>query len=65
MTTLRYTPSLPRDNHRRVYTINADAAKLAMEYFYAEVVASVVTGQATRAATFTRHLVRTHRRIRK
>lgn len=63
MTTPRTTPSLPGDRHRRVFSISEDAAVLATEYFHAEVVASVVTGQAERAATFTRHLVRMARNV--
>jgi hypothetical protein len=65
MTNLRHSPNLPGDGRRRTYVISADAATLAREYFHAEVVASVVTGQANRAAIYSRHLVRMCRRVKK
>jgi hypothetical protein len=65
MTQLRHTPSVPGDRARRVFEISGDALTLAREFFHAQAVACVVTGQAENAATWTRHLVRACRRIQR
>lgn len=53
------------DGRRPTYEISLDAAILAREYFHAEVVARICTGDALHAATYARHLVRLARRTPK